>query len=142
MGICLIVASAISKQSLGAVSRRCDSLFNYTYRGFDDHHLLSSDYHVDGRFDKIKGAEKDIIGGEMKKCRECGHQVSEQAMLCPGCGTPYPARKNWNGWGFEYKIKDFISWAGHYCTFPLNIGPTGFQSLQRELSQSVNLAWD
>ena len=39
----------------------------------------------------------------MKNCRECGHRVSEQAFACPGCGAPYPARVNWNGWGFEYK---------------------------------------
>ena len=39
----------------------------------------------------------------MKPCRECQHQVSEQAFACPNCGAPYPARKRWDGWGFEYK---------------------------------------
>jgi hypothetical protein len=39
----------------------------------------------------------------MKPCRECQHKVSEQAMACPGCGAPYPARAKWDGWGFEYK---------------------------------------
>lgn len=39
----------------------------------------------------------------MKKCRECGHQVSEQALACPNCGVPYPAREKWDGWGYEYK---------------------------------------
>jgi hypothetical protein len=39
----------------------------------------------------------------MKACRECQHQVSEQAIVCPGCGAPYPARDKWDGWGFEYK---------------------------------------
>lgn len=39
----------------------------------------------------------------MKSCRECGHQVSEQAVSCPGCGAPYPARERWDGYGFEYK---------------------------------------
>lgn len=40
----------------------------------------------------------------MKPCRECGHQVSEQAFICPHCGAPpYPARPHWDGWGFEYK---------------------------------------
>jgi len=39
----------------------------------------------------------------MKNCRECQHTVSEQAMACPGCGAPYPAREHWDGWGFEYK---------------------------------------
>ena len=41
----------------------------------------------------------------MKSCRECKREVSEQATACPGCGAPYPARENWNGWGFEYKSK-------------------------------------
>lgn len=39
----------------------------------------------------------------MKPCRECSHQVSEQAFACPHCGAPYPARSRWDGWGFEYK---------------------------------------
>lgn len=39
----------------------------------------------------------------MKTCRECNHQVSEQAVACPGCGAPYPAREKWDGYGFEYK---------------------------------------
>jgi len=41
----------------------------------------------------------------MKKCRDCLHEVSEQASACPNCGAPYPARENWDGWGFEYKSK-------------------------------------
>ncbi len=39
----------------------------------------------------------------MRNCRECSHEVSEQAFTCPGCGAPYPAREKWDGWGFEYK---------------------------------------
>ena len=39
----------------------------------------------------------------MKTCRECRKEVSEQAMSCPGCGVPFPAREKWDGWGFEYK---------------------------------------
>ena len=39
----------------------------------------------------------------MKTCRECSHEISEQALACPNCGAPYPARKKWDGWGFEYK---------------------------------------
>ena len=41
----------------------------------------------------------------MKPCRECKHQVSEQAMTCPGCGAPFPAKEKWDGWGFEYKTE-------------------------------------
>jgi hypothetical protein len=39
----------------------------------------------------------------MKPCRECGHEVSEQAFTCPNCGAPQPAGEKWDGWGFEYK---------------------------------------
>jgi hypothetical protein len=42
-------------------------------------------------------------GGEaMKPCRECQRQISDQALACPGCGAPYPAKPRWDGWGFEY----------------------------------------
>ena len=39
----------------------------------------------------------------MTTCRECNHQVSKDALACPGCGAPYPAKKKWDGYGFEYK---------------------------------------
>jgi len=41
----------------------------------------------------------------MKPCRECKHEISEQALACPNCGAPFPARERWDGWGFEYKSK-------------------------------------
>ena len=41
----------------------------------------------------------------MKECRECKHVVSGQAIACPHCGAPYPAKEKWDGWGFEYKTK-------------------------------------
>ncbi len=41
----------------------------------------------------------------MKACRECQHQVSEQATACPQCGAPFPAREKWDGYGFEYKSR-------------------------------------
>lgn len=41
----------------------------------------------------------------MNICRECNHNVSEQAPICPNCGAPRPADQNWNGWGYEYKSK-------------------------------------
>ncbi len=41
----------------------------------------------------------------MKKCRSCGKDVSEDALMCPYCGAPYPAQEEWNGWGIEYKSK-------------------------------------
>ena len=39
----------------------------------------------------------------MKPCRECQHEISEQATSCPSCGAPFPAKDKWDGWGFEYK---------------------------------------
>lgn len=45
----------------------------------------------------------------MKPCRECRHEISEQAFACPNCGAPYPARQSWDGWGYEYKSKLFIA---------------------------------
>jgi len=44
----------------------------------------------------------------MKKCRECDHEVSEQAVVCPSCGAPYPAREKWDGWGYEYKSEAML----------------------------------
>lgn len=41
----------------------------------------------------------------MKPCRECRHQISEQALVCPQCGAPFPAKSQWDGYGFEYKSK-------------------------------------
>ena len=44
----------------------------------------------------------------MKACRECRHEVSEQAAACPPCGAPFPAREKWDGHGFEYKSSTTI----------------------------------
>ena len=41
----------------------------------------------------------------MKPCREYHHEISEQAMACPQCGSPFPAKEKWDGWGVEYKSK-------------------------------------
>jgi hypothetical protein len=41
----------------------------------------------------------------MKPCRECQREISEQAVSCPSCGAPFPAKEKWDGWGFEYKSK-------------------------------------
>jgi hypothetical protein len=41
----------------------------------------------------------------VKPCRECRHEVSEQAFACPQCGAPFPWRAAWDGWGYEYKSK-------------------------------------
>ncbi len=41
----------------------------------------------------------------MKPCRECRHEISDQALSCPHCGAPFPARDKWDGWGYEYKSK-------------------------------------
>jgi hypothetical protein len=54
----------------------------------------------------------------MRNCRECGHQVSEQAFACPQCGAPYPARAKWDGWGYEYKSNaEFLGWPLVHISF-------------------------
>jgi hypothetical protein len=39
----------------------------------------------------------------MTPCRECSREVSDNAVSCPQCGAPYPARAKWDGYGFEYR---------------------------------------
>ena len=39
----------------------------------------------------------------MTPCRPCKQPVSPDALACPACGAPYPAKPKWNGYGFEYK---------------------------------------
>jgi hypothetical protein len=54
----------------------------------------------------------------MKPCRECGHEVSEQALICPHCGAPQPAREKWDGWGFEYKSEaTLFGWPWLHISF-------------------------
>ena len=38
-------------------------------------------------------------------CRECGGEISTNAVMCPHCGVLYPARKGWKGWGIDWKSK-------------------------------------
>ncbi len=45
------------------------------------------------------------VGKNMKPCRECHHEVSEQALSCPHCGAPFPSRDKKDGRGFVYKSK-------------------------------------
>lgn len=44
----------------------------------------------------------------LKPCRECNKEISENAVACPHCGAPYPAKEKWDGWGFEYRSKTQI----------------------------------
>lgn len=39
----------------------------------------------------------------LESCRECSGQVSTQAAACPHCGAPWPYKRQWKGWGFEWK---------------------------------------
>ena len=44
-------------------------------------------------------------------CRACRREVSAQAVTCPHCGAPYPARKTWSGWGYEWRSNaEFRGW--------------------------------
>ncbi len=59
----------------------------------------------------------------MKPCRECAHMVSEQAMACPQCGAPYPAREKWDGYGFEYKsATTLLGWPLVHISFKYRPG--------------------
>jgi hypothetical protein len=54
----------------------------------------------------------------MKNCRDCQHPVSDQAIACPHCGAPYPARAQWDGWGFEYKSQaTLLGWPLLHISF-------------------------
>jgi hypothetical protein len=44
-----------------------------------------------------------LKGETVKPCRECKGDISEQALTCPHCGAPFPAKDKSDGWGFEYK---------------------------------------
>lgn len=39
----------------------------------------------------------------LARCRECQKQISTEAVNCPHCGAPYPAKTKWYGRGFEWK---------------------------------------
>jgi len=39
----------------------------------------------------------------MKQCRGCRKDVADDAVVCPHCGAPFPAKQKWDGFGFEYK---------------------------------------
>jgi hypothetical protein len=41
----------------------------------------------------------------LTKCRECQKDISTEANNCPYCGAPFPAKKKWQGRGFEWKSK-------------------------------------
>jgi hypothetical protein len=54
----------------------------------------------------------------MQPCRECNHKISEQAVACPQCGAPYPAKAEWDGWGFEYKSEaTLLGWPLLHISF-------------------------
>lgn len=53
-------------------------------------------------------AELDETPGRLRPCRECSGTVSVQATQCPHCGAPYPAKPEWDGFGYEYKSKTTI----------------------------------
>lgn len=46
-------------------------------------------------------------------CRECRKEISSQAKVCPHCGAPYPFKKEWQGWGIDWKTESTL------CGYPL-----------------------
>ena len=59
----------------------------------------------------------------MKPCRECGHEVSEQALTCPNCGAPQPARGK-NGTAGDSSInRKPPFWAGPWLHISFKFRP-------------------
>lgn len=55
--------------------------------------------------------EANKVPANLTPCRECGTPVSERARICPKCGAPRPALKEWKGTGFEWKSqKTLYGW--------------------------------
>lgn len=46
--------------------------------------------------------------GRLAPCRSCRKEVSTDALSCPHCGAPWPARRAWRGWGYEWKSKTTV----------------------------------
>jgi len=65
----------------------------------------------------------------MEECRECKHKVTEQAISCPGCGAPYPAKKN--GMAGDLSINPrLLYWACRFFISHLNIVQTKYRLLR------------
>ncbi|HIE05173.1 MAG TPA: zinc ribbon domain-containing protein [bacterium (Candidatus Stahlbacteria)] len=41
----------------------------------------------------------------LKRCRECGQEVSDSAKACPHCGAPDPVKMELSGVGYEYRSR-------------------------------------
>ncbi|MFN3652980.1 MAG: hypothetical protein ACK47B_25660 [Armatimonadota bacterium] len=46
--------------------------------------------------------------GRTAPCRSCRREVSTEALSCPQCGAPWPARQAWRGWGYEWKSETTV----------------------------------
>jgi hypothetical protein len=44
----------------------------------------------------------------LESCRECGKDVSTDALTCPSCGAQRPASRDWTGTGFEWTSRTKI----------------------------------
>jgi hypothetical protein len=47
---------------------------------------------------------------ETTPCRDCSREVPVAARACPHCGALHPARRDWNGEGYEWKSQ--LTWMG------------------------------
>jgi hypothetical protein len=47
---------------------------------------------------------------ETVPCRDCAADVSADAIVCPQCGAPRPAVRDWQGEGYEWKSA--ATWMG------------------------------
>ena len=54
-------------------------------------------------------------------CRECREEASPDAVTCPHCGAPRPARAEWHGEGFEYKsARSLAGWPLVHVAFGID----------------------
>lgn len=51
-----------------------------------------------------------LVGMETIPCRDCVAPVRSDAAVCPHCGAPQPALRQWSGAGFEWKSR--VLWMG------------------------------
>jgi hypothetical protein len=72
----------------------------------------------------------------IKKCKECGKEVSTSAKFCPHCGKKYPV----GGWTLPAKIGlvIFVLWAVGYM-FGNNHDSSNSSSSQATVSQSAQV---
>jgi hypothetical protein len=56
----------------------------------------------------VSQVERGLTPMALQPCRECGRDVSTEAISCPHCGAPRPAEAEWTGTGYEWASRTRI----------------------------------